>query len=47
MEELAREVEDDDARPLDVVGNIFFLYNMFDDLLLLFFFVISGQVVFA
>ena len=35
MEEIAREVEDDGARPLDVVGNIFFLFNMFDDLLLL------------
>lgn len=49
MEELTREVEDDDARPFDVVGSIFFyiLTNTFDDLLFLFLFVISGKVFFA
>lgn len=45
MEELTREVEDDDARPFDVVGSIFFYIrtNTFDDLLFLFFFVIPGK----
>jgi hypothetical protein len=49
VEELTREVEDDDARPFDVVGSIFFYIrtNTFDDLLFLFFFVISGKVFFA
>jgi hypothetical protein len=44
VEELAREVEDDDARPLDVVGNIFFFFLIC--LMICFFLVISVQVFF-